>query len=214
MKGKLLIKNGVVLNSAPNASHVVLPHKITSSFVKTWFSLPIQDPCSVGRLSSRILHSDARRLADAAQALGGEVYLRWLAEARKWPQLTQSSDSWTLVNEDVVFHQHLTTTLISDVYITARDVRLVRIDGDRLVSAAQFELLYDQTVAEHLNSHVDKTVDKVRIIIDALSAPLRVASVVGVSEAGEVLTVKAIGPASIPAKHWELPDGITFLNED
>ena len=183
--------------------------------LEDWFKLDARDPASVGNLARALSNAEAVRLREMCVSFGGDVLELYRMHVRRWPKLTHQDGKWDLMTIGrQVFTKAIDTGLVNMITITELDIRLCHIIGGSILSTAQFALAYGKTIQQHLTEYVDKTAADCSMLIQALSQPLREASVTVVDRAGAIGTILAKGPEGVPSSAWSLPNGSEYLLEE
>jgi hypothetical protein len=199
----------------PAAGSIELPTPITADFLDAVFRSPIGDPGHIAELHQYLSADDKQRFEEACTALNTEQnkYVEQYAVAAvNWASVAEADGIWKL--RDILYSCDIHSWLIDMLHVDMHGFwYAVKAGSSEIISAAEFEVLYGDTIPEHLRKQLDFYPVRINQALDAMESKW-VGYSLTISRGAGIVTVRRRGPPNIHPKDWKMRSGDTFISSE
>ena len=96
----------------------------------------------------------------------------WARAAVRFAPFTQRSGEWALNQLKIVHRVNVDTWAIDEFLVTDADQRFFMLPSQVLVTAAEFQFVYDQAPLDHLTHHLEMEHDRLEGVAQQFVSPL------------------------------------------
>lgn len=187
-----------------------LPVGITEAFVQEWLAQDFGSEFFMGVLMEHVLPAHRRFLGKQCQEMGGDTWRKYAKLACSWAPLLNTDNHWHFDQLNVVYEQVLPTELVSKVYVSDLNFRLVETPRG-ILSFEEFRYRYGKSLENYLllwRSQMDTAISEV--LIHGFSPLKRVKASV-LDKENRTTYVILVGPETLDLEFWRVPHGYTLL---